>query len=69
MVHYQLEQIFMNKPGSSYVRLQPSLQGLNRETDNVSEENVQALYRAGLEFVNSNEKTITEIVNVMQNNR
>lgn len=65
MVHYQLQEIFKNKPGSSYIRLQPSLRGLNREMDNVSGENVQALYKAGLEFVNSNEKTITELVNRM----
>jgi len=63
IVHYQLEEIFRNKPGSKYVRLQPSLLGLNREMDNVSSENVHALYKAGLEFVNSNEKTITELVN------
>jgi len=69
MVHYQLEQIFMNKAGSTYIRVQPSLQGLNKEMDNVSQDNVQALYRAGLEFVNSNEKTITEIVNIMQNGK
>lgn len=65
MVHYQLQEIFKNKPGSRYIRLQPSLHGLNREMDNVSGENVQALYRAGMEFVNSNEKTITELVNIM----
>jgi len=39
------------------------LRGLNREMDNVSSDNVHALYKAGLEFVSSNEKTITEIVN------
>lgn len=62
MVHYQLEEIFMNKPGSVYIRLQPSLHGLNKEMDNVSHENVLALYKAGLEFVASNEKTMTEII-------
>lgn len=67
MVHYQLEEIFRNKRGSKYIRLQPSLQGLNREMDNVSAENVQALYNAGLEFVSSNEKTITELVNSIRN--
>ncbi len=66
IVHYQLEEIFRNKPGSTYIRLQPSLLGLNREMDNVSSDNVHALYKAGLEFVNSNEKTITELVNSMQ---
>ncbi len=64
MVHYQLEEIFMSKPGSKYIRLQPSLHGLNKEMDNVSQENVHALYRAGLEFVSSNEKTLTEIINM-----
>ncbi len=63
MVHFQLEEIFKNKRGSKYVRLQPSLHGLNKEMDNVSHENVHALYKAGLEFVNGNEKTITELVN------
>ena len=67
MVHYQLEEIFMNESGSSYIRLQPSLVGLNREMDNVAHKNVQALYKAGLEFVGSNEKTVTELVNGMQN--
>jgi uncharacterized protein len=67
MVHYQLEEIFMNKPGSAYIRLQPSLHGLNREMDNVTHDNVHALYKAGLEFVSSNEKTITEMVNSVQN--
>lgn len=65
MVHYQLQEIFRNKPGSSYIRLQPSLHGLNREMDNVSGDNVQALYKAGLEFANSNEKAITELVNII----
>ncbi len=65
VVHYQLEELFMAKPGSTYIRLQPPLQGLNREMDNTSEENVHALYKAGLEFVSSNEKTILEIVNSM----
>jgi uncharacterized protein len=64
MVHYQLDEIFLNKPGSKYIRLQPSLHGLNKEMDNVSHENVLALYKAGLEFVSSNEKTLTEIVNM-----
>ncbi len=65
MVHYQLQEIFRNKPGSAYIRLQPSLRGLNREMDNVSTDNVQSLYKAGLEFANSNEKAITELVNIM----
>jgi len=66
MVHYQLEEIFMNKPGSAYIRLQPSLQGLDKEMDNVSHENIHALYKAGLDFVDSNEKTLAEIVNMNQ---
>jgi hypothetical protein len=65
MVHYQLQEIFRNKPGSNYIRLQPSLRGLNREMDNVSSENVHSLYKAGLEFANSNEKAITELLNSM----
>ena len=64
MVHFQLEEIFMNKPGSKYMRLQPSLHGLNKEMDNVSHENVLSLYKAGLEFVAGNEKTMTEIINL-----
>lgn len=62
MVNYQLEDIFKNKPESSYIRLQPSLHGLNKEMDNVTPENIQALYKAGEAFVRSNEKTLTEIV-------
>jgi predicted acylesterase/phospholipase RssA len=65
MVHYQLQEIFRNKPGSTYIRLQPSLRGLNREMDNVLSENVHALYKAGLEFANSNEKAISELLNIM----
>ncbi len=64
MVHYQLEEIFKGKTGSRYIRLQPSLHGLNKEMDNVSHENVTALYKAGLEFVAGNEKTMTEIINM-----
>lgn len=63
MVHYQLEEIFKGKAGSHYIRLQPSLHGLNKEMDDVRHENVQALYKAGLEFVGSNEKTLSELVN------
>lgn len=65
MVHHQLQGIFRNKPGSAYIRLQPSLSGLSREMDNVSGENVHALYKAGLEFANSNEKTITELLDMI----
>ena len=65
MVHYQLHEIFRNKPGSTYIRLQPSLRGLNREMDNVLSENVHALYKAGLEFAISNEKAISELLNIM----
>ncbi len=63
MVHFQLEEIFKGKTGSEYIRLQPSLLGLNKEMDNVSHENVHALYKAGLEFVSTNEKAMTELVN------
>jgi len=64
MVHFQLEEIFKGKKGSRYIRLQPSLHGLNKEMDNVTKENVHALYKAGLEFVSSNEKTMAEIINM-----
>ncbi len=67
MVHFQLEEIFKGKSDSTYIRLQPSLHGLNKEMDNVSHENVMALYKAGLDFVNSNEKTMTEIINLHNN--
>ena len=63
-VHFQLEEVFKGKKGSTYIRLQPSLNGLNKEMDNVSHDNIHALYKAGLEFVSSNEKTLTEIVNM-----
>jgi patatin-like phospholipase/acyl hydrolase len=69
MVHYQLEEIFKGKTDSNYIRLQPLLHGLNKEMDNVSQENVHALYKAGLEFVSSNDKTITELVNSLQNSK
>jgi len=64
MVHFQLEEIFKGKSGSTYIRLQPSLHGLNKEMDNVSHENVMSLYKAGLEFVKSNEKTMVEIISM-----
>lgn len=65
MVNYQLGDIFKSKPGSKYVRLQPSLQGLSKEMDDVSPLNIQALYGAGQDFVKSNEKTLTEIVDIL----
>jgi patatin-like phospholipase/acyl hydrolase len=65
MVDYQLDDIFKRNPHSRYTRLQPSLQGLNKEMDDVSPLNIQALYGAGQEFVKSNEKTLMEIVNIL----
>jgi patatin-like phospholipase/acyl hydrolase len=65
MVNYQLEDIFKNKQHSTYIRLQPSLHGLNKEMDNVNAENIQSLYNAGESFVKSNEKTLSEIVELL----
>jgi patatin-like phospholipase/acyl hydrolase len=65
MVNYQLEDIFKNKPHYTYIRLQPSLHGLNKEMDNVNTENIQSLYSAGESFVKSNEKTLSEIVELL----
>ena len=65
MVNYQLEDIFGNKPQSSYIRLQPSLHGLSKEMDNISEQNIKALYNAGEAFVKTNDKTMTEIVDLL----
>lgn len=65
MVNYQLRDIFKTKMNSRYIRLQPSLQGLNKEMDDVSPLNVQALYGAGQEFVKSNEKTLSELVQIL----
>jgi patatin-like phospholipase/acyl hydrolase len=65
MVNYQLEDIFKNKPHSTYVRLQPSLHGLNKEMDNISEQNIKALYNAGEAFVKTNDKTMSEILEML----
>jgi len=65
MVNFQLEEIFKNNKHSRYIRLQPSLQGLNKEMDDVSPLNIQALYGAGQNFVASNEKTVKEIVDIL----
>jgi patatin-like phospholipase/acyl hydrolase len=65
MVNYQLNDIFRTKINSKYLRLQPSLQGLNKEMDDVSPMNLQALFGAGQDFVKSNEKTLTEIVDIL----
>ncbi len=62
MVNFQMEDIFKKNKSSRYVRLQPSLQGLNKEMDDVSPLNIQALYGAGQNFVRTNERTLTEIV-------
>lgn len=61
LIHYQLEAIFKDKPGSKYIRLQPSLYGLSNELDNVSNENLHTLYKAGLEFINDSEKTMVHL--------
>jgi len=66
MVNYQLEDIFKNKSHSAYIRLQPALHGLSKEMDNVSPENLQALYNAGEAFVRTNEKTLTDIVELLK---
>ncbi len=65
MVNFQLEDIFKNKPNSAYLRLQPSLHGLNKEMDNVSMENIMGLAKAGEGFVRTNEKTLTDIVEIL----
>jgi patatin-like phospholipase/acyl hydrolase len=65
MVNYQLEDIFKNKPLSTYTRLQPSLHGMNKEMDNITEQNVQALYNAGEGFVKTNDRTMTEIIDML----
>jgi len=65
MVNYQLEDIFKNKPLSTYTRLQPSLHGMNKEMDNITEQNVQALYAAGEGFVKTNDRTMTEIIDML----
>ena len=65
MVNFQLEDIFRNKPESTYNRLQPSLHGLNKEMDNVSMENITSLAKAGEAFVKTNEKTLSDIVELL----
>jgi patatin-like phospholipase/acyl hydrolase len=65
MVNFQLEDIFRNKPESTYIRLQPSLHGLNKEMDNVSMENITSLAKAGEAFVKTNEKTLSDIVELL----
>jgi patatin-like phospholipase/acyl hydrolase len=65
MVNYQLEDIFKNKSNSEYIRLQPSLHGMNKEMDNITEQNVQALYNAGEGFVRTNDRTMTEILDML----
>jgi len=67
LTHYQLEAIFKEKPRSKYIRLQPSLHGLNCELDNVSAENAHALYKAGLEFVNDNEEIMAQLLDCLSN--
>lgn len=62
IVNFQLEDIFKNKPQSTYIRLQPSLHGLNKEMDNANMDNLMSLAKAGEAFVRTNEKTMTEIV-------
>lgn len=65
IVNFQLEDIFKNKPASTYIRLQPSLHGLNKEMDNVSMENLMSLAKAGESFVRTNERTLSEIVELL----
>ncbi|MGP8215627.1 MAG: patatin-like phospholipase family protein [Bacteroidia bacterium] len=65
MVNFQLEHIFKSKPDYNYIRLQPSLHGLNKEMDNVTTENIASLYKAGEGFVKSNERTLSEIVELL----
>lgn len=65
MVNYQVEDIFKSKTHSRYVRLQPSLQGLNKEIDNVSQENLQLLHSAAKDFIKTNEKTLSETVEAL----
>jgi patatin-like phospholipase/acyl hydrolase len=65
IVNYQVADIFRAKVKSRYMRLQPSLQGLNKEMDDVSQVNVQALYMAGQNYIKSNEKSIAEIVDIL----
>jgi patatin-like phospholipase/acyl hydrolase len=69
MVNYQVEDMFRSKVKSRYVRLQPSLQGLNKEMDDVSPVNIQALSTTGQDFVKSNEKTLSEIVDILANSK
>ncbi len=65
MVNFQLDDIFKNKPASTYIRLQPSLHGLNKEMDNVAVDNITSLASAGEGFVKTNEKTLSDIVELL----
>jgi uncharacterized protein len=65
IVNSQLKDIYRNKPGSHYFRIQTSMPEINKEMDNVSVSNMQFLLQIGQELVKQNHKTLVEIINIL----
>jgi patatin-like phospholipase/acyl hydrolase len=66
-VNFELNEIFKTWGNSRYIRLQPSLLGLSKDLDNVSEDNINALQKSAEAFIKLNEKTMNELVDLLNN--
>ncbi|MEO0337924.1 MAG: patatin-like phospholipase family protein [Bacteroidota bacterium] len=62
LVNDQMEQLFANTE-NQYVRLDPCLHQADRAMDNASQENMQALYEAGLHYIEQNSVQLDHLVN------
>jgi patatin-like phospholipase/acyl hydrolase len=70
-VHYQMEQLFDAASGKDgfYYRLEPSLGSANGALDDASTKNMEALKRAGEQYVEANAKILDEIVDLLIENK
>lgn len=57
----QFAESFGDKSPSNYIRLQPSLEGLNFQPDDVTSSNMEALYDRGQDFIKQNDKLLSQI--------
>ncbi len=64
LVNDQMEQLFANTD-NQYLRLDPCLHKAERAMDNASQENMQALYEAGLHYVEQNQVKLDELIEVL----
>ncbi|MBN1768091.1 MAG: patatin-like phospholipase family protein [Prolixibacteraceae bacterium] len=70
-VHYQMKQLFNAASGNDgfYFRLEPQLGDANSSLDDASEKNMNALKRAGEQFVRENSDLLDRIVDLLIENK